>query len=208
MDSVQRFNQSLGLSLLLHIAVVALVWGIVHYQPRPIQLPKPVLDLSHAIAVSLAPLRKPTPPKPMPKPVQRPKPVQAPAVIQTQATDTTAYAPPPDQKPVTPQTPPDEQPQQRQATYGEIVESILENNKRYPHDALIDGMEGEVTVSFIVNRQGTILAYTIEQSSGHYVLDDEIKRLMRTVRFPSFPPGDTDQRKTLEETFEFKLGGH
>lgn len=207
MVSVQRFNQSLGYSVLLHIAVVALVWGVVHYQPRPIPLPKPVLDLSHAIAVSLAPLRKPTPPKPVQKPVQKPKPTPAPAVIQTQATQTTAYVPPPDAKSTPPQNPPDEQPQQRQATYGEIVESILENNKRYPHDALIDGMEGEVTVSFIVNRQGTILAYTIEQSSGHYVLDDEIKRLMRAVRFPPFPAGDNDERKTLEETFEFKLGG-
>lgn len=207
MVSVQRFNQTLGLSVLIHIAVVALVWGVVHYQPRPIRLPQPVMDLSHAIAVSLAPLHHPKPPKPVEKPVQQPKPTPAPPVLQTQATQTTAYVPPPDAKPSPPHNPPDQQPEMRQAAYAEIVESILENNKRYPRDAMIDGMEGEVTVSFIVNRQGTILAYTIEQSSGHYVLDDEIKRLMRVVRFPPFPAGDNDERKTLEETFEFKLGG-
>ncbi len=205
---MQRFNQTLGLSVLLHIAVVLVVWGVVHYQPRPMHLPQPVLDLSHAIAVSLAPLRKPKPPKPVEKPVQQPKPTPAPPVLQTEATQTTQYTPPPDLKPAPPQNPPQEEPPTRQASYAEIVESILENNKRYPRDAMIDGMEGDVTVSFIVNSQGTILAYTIEQSSGHYVLDDEIKRLMRVVRFPPFPPGDTDERKTMEETFEFKLGGH
>lgn len=208
MVSVQRFSQSFGLSVLLHVAVVVVVVLIMHYQPRAMRLPKPVMDLSHAIAVSLAPLRRPTPPKPVQKPVPHPtKPVPSPPVLQTQATQTTSYTAPPDEKLVTPQNPPEEPPQQRQATYAEIVESILENNKRYPRDAMIDGMEGDVTVSFIVNRQGTILAYTIEQSSGHFVLDDEIKRLMRVVRFPPFPASDTDERKTLVETFEFKLGG-
>lgn len=208
MVSVQRFNQTLGLSVIIHVAVVALVWGIVHYQPRPMHLPNQALDFSHAIAVSLAPLRKPQPPKPVEKPVQQPKPTPAPPVLQTQATQTTQYTPPPDEKPALPQNPPEEPPQQRQASYAEIVESILVNNKRYPRDAVIDGMEGEVTVSFIVNSQGTILAYTIEKSSGHFVLDDEIKRLMRVVRFPPFPPGDNDERKTLEETFDFHLTQH
>ena len=179
------------------------IWAV-NYQPRPIHLLPVDSALAHAIAVSLAPLKR-LQPKPQQKPVPHVTPKPQPPTIETQATQAVEQTPPPAQKPVTPSNPPEDQPLQRQASYQEIAEAILESNKRYPRDALINGTEGEVTFSYIVNKQGTVLAYTIEQASGSYILDDEVKRLIRSVRFPPFPPGDTDERKTLEVTIEFSL---
>jgi TonB family protein len=201
---MRSFKQSFLASVGLHAAVVALVIFAVNYQPRPIHLPAVNPELAHAIAVSLAPLRR-LQPKPQQKPVPHVTPKPQPPTVSSTATEAVEQTPPPAQKPSPPTNPPEDQPEQRQATYQEIAEAILEANKRYPREALISGTEGEVTFSYIVNRQGTVLAYTIEQSSGSYILDDEVKRLIRSVRFPPFPPGDNDERKSLEVTIEFSL---
>ena len=82
---------------------------------------------------------------------------------------------------------------------------ILQANKRYPRQALLQGIEGDVSFTFIVNSQGTVLSYTIVQSSGSAILDDEVKRLLHAVRFPPFPQGDTAQRKDLSAVLDFNL---
>lgn len=202
-----HFPESFVVSVVLHVGVVLLVIAVVNYRPAVMHLPTIDSKLAHAIAVTLAPLRRPHPPEPPKKAAPRtPKPL--PPAIETQATETLEQLPPPAAKPPPPEPPQPEEPQPvQQASYQEIAEAILAANKRYPHEALMSGTEGTVTLSYIVNSQGTVLAYTIEQSSGHPVLDDEVKRLIRSVRFPPFPAGDTDTRKTLEVTIEFDLHG-
>ena len=203
-----RFPQSVGVSVGLHLLVALLVIGIIDYHPTPVRLQAVDQALSHAIAVTLAPLHRPQPKPQPPKPQPHVTPKPQPPAISSEATEAEQQVPPPAVKPLPPSPPAVEQPEpQQQATYQEIAEAILEANKRYPREALIAGTEGSVTLSYIVNSQGTVLAYTIEQSSGHAVLDNEVKRLIGAVRFPPFPPGDTDNRKTLEVTIEFTLKG-
>jgi|SRR5579859_997600 len=202
-----RFPQSLGLSVGLHLLAALLLVGVINYHPKPIHLQAVDQALSHAIAVTLAPLHHPQP-KSRVNPSPRVTPKPQPPAISSQATEAEEEVPPPAVKPAPPSPPEVQQPEpQQQATYQEIAEAILAANKRYPREALISGTEGTVELSYIVNSQGTVLAYTIEQSSGQPVLDDEVKRLIRSVRFPPFPPGDTDSRKTLEVTIEFTLKG-
>ena len=87
-----------------------------------------------------------------------------------------------------------------------MVSGILEANKRYPRAALLAGDEGTVVLSFIVNDQGTVLAFSIDRSSGQPVLDAEVRRLIQSVRFPPFPAGDTDTRKHFQVPVVFNLG--
>ena len=200
-----HFPQSVAVSVGLHVLVLLLVLAVVNYRPAVMHLPSANSELAHAIAVTLAPLRRLHPPQPPKKaPPQPPKPL--PPAIETQATETLDQTPPPAAKPPPAEEPqPQEEQPVQQASYQEIAEAILAANKRYPREALLNGTEGTVVLSYIVNSQGTVLAYTIEQSSGHPVLDDEVKRLIRSVRFPPFPAGDMDTRKTLEVTIEFDL---
>lgn len=206
---MSRFPQSVGISIGLHALVAVLVIAVVNYHPAPIRLPPVDSELAHAIAVTLAPLHRPPQPKPQVKPTPQPKPKPQPPAIESQAAQAVEQTPPPAQKPSPPTLPQEQQPApQQQATYEEIAEAILAANKRYPREALLNGTEGSVVLSYIVNKQGTVLAYTIEQSSGSPVLDDEVKRLIRSVRFPPFPAGDTETRKNLEVTIEFTLKGN
>lgn len=205
---MSRFPQSVGVSIGLHALVAVFVIAVVNYHPAPIRLPPADSELAHAIAVTLAPLHRPPPPKPQVKPAPQPKPKPQPPVLSSQATQAVEQTPPPAQKPSPPTLPQEQPAPPQQATYEEIAEAILAANKRYPREALLNGTEGSVVLSYIVNNQGTVLAYTIEQSSGSPVLDGEVKRLIRSVRFPPFPPGDTDTRKTLEVTIEFTLKGN
>ena len=202
---MHSFRNSLGVSIGLHALVVLLVIAVVNYHPAGMHLPSVDNPFAHAIAVSLMPHRHPQP-KPQQKPIPQPKPKPQPPAIETQATEAIEQTPPPAQKPQPP-TMPQEQQEEPQASpdYQQQAEDILNASKRYPREAVLAGTEGSVTLSYIVNSQGTVLAYRIEQSSGQAVLDDEVKRLIRSVRFPPFAQGDTDTRKTLVVTIEFSL---
>jgi protein TonB len=202
---MHSFRNSLGVSVGLHALVVLLVIAVVSYHPVGIHLPAPDSAFAHAIAVTLAPLHRPHPPRPK-QPPQPPKPVQQPPTVQSQATEAEIQTPLPDTKPIQPQPPPDNtQADQEQASYAQIVSGILEANKRYPRQAVLTGEEGEVMVSFIINDQGTVLAFSIDKSSGQPVFDDEVRRLIQSVRFPPFPAGDRDTRKSFQVPIEFNL---
>lgn len=202
------FSRSLGISILLHVLVVLVVVAVVNYHPVGVMLPQINQAFDKAIAITLTPLHRPPHPKPPPpKPVQQPpKPIAPPPAIQTQATEQVEQtAPPTTQKPPPPQNPPPDQQQEVQASYEQAANMILEANKRYPRQALLDGTEGDVTLTFTLNAQGTVLTYTIDKSSGWPVLDNEVVRLIHSVRFPPFPPGDNEQRKTLSVVLDFHL---
>jgi TonB family protein len=202
---MHSFRNSLGVSVGLHAMVVLLVVAVVSYHPVGVSLPEPDSAFAHAIAVTLAPLRKIHPPRPK-QPPQPPKPVSQPHTVESQATEADIQTPPPDSKPAPPQPPPDNtQADQEQASYNQIVMAILEENKRYPREAMLAGTEGAVSVTFVVNSVGTVLGYDITQTSGSPILDDEIKRLLHSVRLPPFPPDDLTQRKTLSVTLDFNL---
>ncbi|MGE5626379.1 MAG: energy transducer TonB [Bacillota bacterium] len=199
------FKRSFGISVLLHALAVLAVISVIEYHPKAVHLPPAPSAFDRAIPISLVPQPHPQPKPPVPKP-KVPQPIKPPpAAIQTQTSQVAPTVPPPPANPSPPQAPPEQPETTRPPDYQEIAEGILEANKRYPREALIQGIEGEVELQYVVNNQGTVLGYTIVSSSHQQVLDDEVIRLIRSVRFPPFPAGDTDLRKTLDVTIEFSL---
>ena len=201
------FPLGIEISILLHIVVVVVLIGIWHIHGKGIALPPVNNPFDHAIAISLT-----LQPHPQPKKVVAPtppKPTPTPPVVESQAVQTPLQAPPP--KLNTPPQPP-QQAQQTQAQanpdYAQVVENILNQNKRYPREAVVSGTEGEVVLYFVVNAQGTVLAFHIDKSSGSDVLDHEVTRLIHSVRLPPFPPNYPSQRMELTVPIEFKLGGN
>lgn len=204
-SAVHSVRNSFGISVLLHVLAVLGIVLVIDYHPRGIHLPPTSAAFDRAIPISLVPQPHPQPKPPQPKPKAPPAIKPPPATVETSASQVVATTPPPAAKPA-PVTMPTEQPEAtRPPDYGEIAEAILDQNKHYPKEAVMSGTEGEVTLSYVVNNQGTVLGYSIVKSSGESILDDEVKRLIRSVRFPPFPAGDTDLRKTLEVTIEFSL---
>jgi len=204
---MNRFPQSIAVSTGVHGLAVVLLILVMGHRPAPIPLPMPNDIFAHAIAVTLAP-----PPKPQPvvqphlKPTP-PEPHALPQALATQAPQALESTPPPTTQPEPIPPPPatDQTTEPQQATYEQIVSAILERNKRYPRQAVLAGSEGTVLLSFVVNREGTVLAFSIEQSAGP-VFDEEVRRLIHSVRFPPFPAGDRDERKTFQVPVQFTLG--
>lgn len=201
------FPLGIELSILLHVVVVLVLIGVWHIHGKGMRLPAVSNPFDHAIAISLTP----TPhPQPKPKVVvpTPPKPVPTPQVVESQAVQQPLQAPPPDLK--TPPQPPQQQQQtaaQSNPDYAQAVENILNQNKRYPREAVLAGTEGQVVLYFVINAQGTVLAFHIDKSSGSDALDREVLRLIHAVRFPPFPPNYPQQRMELTVPIEFKLGG-
>jgi protein TonB len=77
----------------------------------------------------------------------------------------------------------------------------------YPKDALDQGLEGRVTVSVSVGGDGSISSISIEESTGHNVLDQAAVRAVRNgwVFEPGLKDGDPAAGKATV-TFEFRQG--
>lgn len=184
---------SIGLHLLLGAYVL-----ISFSRPQPLA---PPMDLSKAIAISMEPFRPeppPEPPKPKPKP-QTPK-----DVVTTTAPepDASVAAEPEDSTPPPPQEASMGTPSA--ASYASIVAGILQRNKRYPKEALVNDIQGVVEAYFVINRQGHVIGYRIERASGERLLDQEVVRLLKYVKFPPIPAdgGDPERREfSLPITF-------
>lgn len=201
------FPLGIELSILLHIVVVLVLIGVWHIHGKGMRLPPVNNPFDHAIAISLTPTPHPQP-KPKVVTPTPPKPTPTPPLVQTEAVQQTVSTPPPDVK--TPPQPPQQDQQneeQSNPSYEQAVENILNQNKRYPREAVLAGTEGEVVIYFVVNAQGTVLGFHIDKSSGSDVLDHEVVRLIHAVRFPPFPQGDTSARKEITIPIEFKVGG-
>lgn len=74
--------------------------------------------------------------------------------------------------------------------YIESVHARINRYKRYPPAAARDGIEGTVTVSFLLDKRGTLLEKDIVAGSGHRALDDAaLAALGASSPFPPFPEG-------------------
>jgi periplasmic protein TonB len=187
---------SIGLHLL---AVLFLVVTFTHPQSLA-----PPVDLANAISISMEPFRPKPPPKP---PKEPPKPQTPKNVIAT-------TAPEPDvQVAAAPAEPsPPAEPEQATApgapSYASIVAGILQRNKRYPRDALLSDQTGVVRVYFVINHQGRVIAFRIEEGSGIASLDDEARSLLRRVKFPPIPDDGGDaQRREFALPIVFSIAG-
>lgn len=195
----RSLTTGMAVSIGIHVLLAAYVM-ISFSHPQPLA---PPVDLGKAIAISMEPFRPEPPPEP-PKP--KPKP-------QTPRDVVTTTAPEPDAsvaaEPAEPSPPAPQQPSMGTPTapsYASIVAGILQRNKRYPKNALMNGIEGVVEAYFVINHQGHVIGYRIEKSSGERQLDQEVVRLLKFVKFPPIPDdGGNPERREFSLPITFRI---
>lgn len=195
------FPKGVAASIGIHVLVAAYVL-ISFSSPQALVAPS---DLSNVIPISLEMFR-PTPPPEPPKPVvepEAPKDVvtttapEPEAVIEEAPLEPSPPSPPPAEPAIgNPSTP----------TYASLVAGILERNKRYPGQAVQRRIQGVVEAYFVVNRQGHVIGYRIEKGSGFPLLDEEVVRLFKRVKFPPIPDdGGDPQRREFRLPIVFRI---
>lgn len=208
MDRAVATRDSLSKGMLASIGIHVLVGAYIvisFSNPQPLAAPS---DLSLAIPISLEMFR-PTPPPEPPKPIVEPE-TPKDIVTTTAPEPEVEIAEAPEEPSPEPPTPPVEPSTGAPSTptYAQLVAGILERNKHYPTEARRDETQGVVEAFFVVNRLGRVIGYRIERGSGSPVLDREVVRLLKVVRFPPFPDdgGDPERREfSLPITFKMDL---
>jgi len=72
--------------------------------------------------------------------------------------------------------------------YFALLSAWLERHKQYPSRAQRRGQEGTVYLRFVVDREGKVLSYRIERTSGHDLLDREVEKMIRRAApLPAMP---------------------
>jgi protein TonB len=163
--------------------------------PEPVKqaLPEPVAPPAPQPAVVLPPPKpKPAPrrvePAPAPQPLAAPSPPVAAA--SSPVPEPAAAPPPPSATP----------------NYQGLLLAQLERNKRYPREARMQHQEGVATLRFTLDRGGRLLAFKLERSSGHRVLDDEVLAMIqRAAPLPPFPPEMSEAQLELVVPIRFSL---
>lgn len=82
----------------------------------------------------------------------------------------------------------------------------LEQHKHYPRQARLARMEGNAIISFTIDREGKVLDYHLVQSTGHYVLDDAVIKMITSATPVPIPPSQlssTELNFTLPVSFAF-----
>ncbi|MEM7045867.1 MAG: energy transducer TonB, partial [Pseudomonadota bacterium] len=92
------------------------------------------------------------------------------------------------------------------ADYFAVLQAWLEQHKVYPRGALTRRLEGVVSLRFIIDREGRVLDYNIEKSSGHRLLDRAITALIeRAQPLPTMPDDIKETNLTLVVPISFVL---
>ena len=68
--------------------------------------------------------------------------------------------------------------------------AFVQENMKYPEDAKIDGKEGRVLCSFIIDKEGAVTEVRVARSSGTQSLDDEAVRVVSLM--PKWEPGKVE----------------
>lgn len=78
------------------------------------------------------------------------------------------------------------------------VSSKIAKKQVYPRAALRKEIEGRAEVKINVDREGNIVAHTLQSSTGHELLDKEIDKLMERVSpLPKPPAGVNDSELSM-----------
>jgi protein TonB len=79
-------------------------------------------------------------------------------------------------------------------SYRDRVLLWLKRHIYYPTEAYQFRQEGTVLLRFAINRRGQILYYTIDKSSGYYLLDQAVRIMMaQSSPVPPFPAGQSGE---------------
>lgn len=76
------------------------------------------------------------------------------------------------------------------ADYLALLRSWLERHKEYPRRAQLRRQEGTALLYFAMDRQGRVLDYRLQRSSGYPILDGEVEEMIRRAQpLPAAPDG-------------------
>ena len=87
---------------------------------------------------------------------------------------------------------------------GEVM-ARLQRQKDYPHEARRSRREGVAMLRFSVNRDGRVLAWRLERSTGHPQLDGAVERMIERATLPPMPPEMDGQMADLVVPVRFAL---
>lgn len=92
------------------------------------------------------------------------------------------------------------------ADYMALLQAWLEKHKEYPRQAQIHRQEGTALLFFIIDREGRVISYRVQQSSGHTILDREVEEMIeRAQPLPRMPDGMGQARLELIVPVQFRL---
>lgn len=132
--------------------------------------------------------------------------------VQAQTVASLAAAPPPIESPdkgpkaAAPHQGASKKPNQAVLSWQRAMHLHLNKHKRYPAEARNRGIQGVVTVSFSINREGKVTQARVVKPSGSPILDAEaLEWLARASPLPA-PPGDTpDNGLSFTQPFQFNV---
>ena len=83
------------------------------------------------------------------------------------------------------------------ADYLSLLQAWLARHKEYPRRSRMRRQEGTALLRFVMDRDGRVLDFSIQRSSGHPDLDHEVEQMIR--RAQPLPPIPADLRQARLE---------
>lgn len=82
----------------------------------------------------------------------------------------------------------------------------LQKHKKYPRRAKMRGYQGTAWLTFVIDRDGRLLEYNLDEGTGHKLLDKEVAAMIeRASPLPAPPPGGQEDRFTYRVPVGFNL---
>ncbi|MDH3640397.1 MAG: energy transducer TonB, partial [Gammaproteobacteria bacterium] len=92
------------------------------------------------------------------------------------------------------------------ADYAALLKAWVGRHMSYPVHARLNGVEGTAVVRLVMSRDGRVLSYQLERTSGHVELDQEaIRTIKRASPFPPLPPEMTQIELKLRLPLVFSV---
>jgi len=92
------------------------------------------------------------------------------------------------------------------ADYYGRLQAWLEKHKRYPRRAKLRNEQGVALLRFVVTRAGEVTDFSIEESSGYSLLDEEVREMLRRAQpLPKMPSEMHERRVELLVPVQFFL---
>jgi protein TonB len=86
------------------------------------------------------------------------------------------------------------------------LQAWLERHKEYPRRAQLRRQQGTALLYFVMDRDGDVLEYRVEESSGHTLLDREVAAMIeRAQPLPEIPEDFGRSRLELLVPVQFHL---
>ena len=90
--------------------------------------------------------------------------------------------------------------------YMSVLQAWLEKHKEYPRSARLRRIEGTTLLYFVMDRNGTVIDYRIQKSSGFSLLDREVEEMIQRAQpLPRMPQDMHRERLELVVPVQFLL---